>query len=745
VAATPGDPRDDDAVAINAAMQAAMDHIESHSFDDRTFTFQQLIYLPPGTYHLESPVVAPLFHYHSTVIHPTWRANIERLIWLYGEGTDRTVLELKSAQEAGIFGSARNPLPVVQLAPYTYGPEGEGNWNSQLWATGFSIVVPRDQPHAIGLSYGCANIGGIRNLCIRAEGDAGHTGLALVQYNNGPAWIEHVRVEGFDTGIEISDGWGEIFGLSDIEIVNQNRGGVGISLADKQIALENLTIREDRKDVLPIRLFDDTACNSPYGGAPHLILLHAEITCTDAAIVPAILIDKGHSYIRDLRTSGYGEDMILDHGTSRFFPGGRIENEYISVHGHTPQEKDNVAVAIHAPGESISLPVEPAPEIDPGVFSLFSKGDYMVVDQVWLESDPPKVSTSWVIVDPTASDDDTQLLQAALNSGARYVGISNSEPLTISETIVINGGPGKNVELLFGYMSEIYVSEEISLRKSPDIPNDQTLLQIETGNEEELFIKGLRVTAEGGFTSCDYLLFLNNSSKTVIFEDICCEEAPRHYRNGRAARGGKVFFENVEFVYDGIFHDDLVVFEDQRVWARQLNVESPLYPAPVEYAGKMYSKKTTRSKVLNRGSELWVLLQKLGEHNGIFVQTEQGGKTEMLSVYFNPARVNTDPKITHFLVKDPGSEFSMVGQERIRTGFDENGIATSPLPHGNKFGVYITGEGMKTIKATSLPTYLTYEGTDPFTDTDSTRYDQRNHFRVAGMLRVAIPGSIERH
>ena len=123
-----------------------------------------------------------------------------------------------------------------------------------------------------------------------------------------------------------------------------------------------------------------------------------------------------------------------------------------------------------------------------------------------------------------------------------------------------------------------------------------------------------------------------------------------------------------------------------------------------------------------------------------FVQTEAGGRTEMLSVYYNQARTgfsSTTPEATNFLVKDAGSEFSMVGQERIRTTWDEKGIATRALPHGNRFGVMELNGIRTVVEGTSIPTYLEYEGFDPFTDSDYKLYEKQNHFRVGSLIRVA--------
>jgi hypothetical protein len=113
----------------------------------------------------------------------------------------------------------------------------------------------------------------------------------------------------------------------------------------------------------------------------------------------------------------------------------------------------------------------------------------------------------------------------------------------------------------------------------------------------------------------------------------------------------------------------------------------------------------------------------------------------MLSVYYNQARTGfsfSTPEATNFLVKGDGSEFSMVGQERIRTSLDADGNADRPLPHGNRFGVLEYDDSLVVIQGTSLPTYLKYEGVDPFNDTDYELYNKKNHFRVGGLIRVAI-------
>lgn len=734
VPATPDDPSDDDAPAINAAMKAAVEYLQQQRREERSHTAQQLIHLPAGTYHLASPVVFPKVD------------NFEGYVWLLGAGENQTILRLKSAGEGGLLGSFDHPQPVLQVAQYTLGRENPGNENYQLFVTDLSIVVPEDQPHAVGLSFGAANLGAVRNVTVKAEGEGGHTGFALMQFNSGPGWIEHLTVEGFTTGVEITDGWGECYAFSDILIRNQRPGGVGLSVADKQLAFENLTIVQQHGDVQPVRLWDDAGFNAEFGGYPQFVCLNANISTSASDPLPPIHISRGHIYLRNLVTSGFGSVLINDHGNERVFSDGMIPGEYVSVHGRMQGEEENVVVTINAPEVSLGLPAPSAPEIDPGVFQEWAQDNFEVIRQQDLRGGKLETDKAWLILDPSGAEDDTELLQAAMSSGARYIGLLNTEPFTVSDTIHINTGTSKSVELIFGYMSEIHVTPRFSQRVSRDVPHDEVLFFLGSGSSDRLVFRGLRISAHDSTTgigneshSADFLVFQNNSSQTVVFEDIRCKAAPRHYRNAGDSIGRDVYFENVEFAYNGIFHDVLTRFDRQHVWARQFNVESPIRPYPVRYRGRTYSQYSIRDRMWNDGGELWIFSQKTGEHNGVFIKTSGGGRTELLSVYFNSARTNhfpVAPDATNFVVDGLDSEFSMVGQERIRTYYAYDGVATQRLPHGNRFGVLVVEGEEKVLAGTALPTYLKHPGVDPFRASDYEQYDHRNHGRVAGLVRV---------
>ncbi|MFR9582333.1 MAG: glycosyl hydrolase family 28-related protein [Rikenellaceae bacterium] len=736
IAATADDDSDDDAIAINAAIAKAQELLSQESNE---WNFQQIIYVPAGRYHLRTPIIVPKI---IEVTRHRSRPTLNSMaIWLQGSGCKESTFEV--VKNGDVWGTPTKPTSVVQFAEYSLdGYISHGNHNFQLFASDFAIEIPDNLPYTVGISWGGANHGGVNNVNIRAGKNSGYTGLALTEYNNGPGLIRNMFIEGFNTGVEIHDGWGETYGLQNITCRNQCEGGTAFFIADKQITIEGLYSEQSSSTVLPIHLSDDKAgVNSSAGGFPHLILVGGKVSCSEPSSQPVVKIDCGHSYIRDLECIGYAKKGVVDHGVAR-----EITSEYVSIHGKTAEQRDNVAVSYNAPAESLRLPIKKAPKWDKkALFSLFDRGDYTTVDHTMLKDGALNVATSWVIVDPRKEDDDTQLLQAALNSGAKYVGLLNHEPLLLSAPIVVNGkGSPKKVELIFGHMTDIDVAESFYNRPDVDTPSTNTLFTLETGESETLFIDGIHFVDGSKMVDsyfADFTLFYNNAKQCVVFEDVRSKFANKSYLNGEQAYGEDVFFTNVEFAYNGVFCDVLVDVVNQNVWGRQFNIEGPITSLGEHiYQGKECSFYSEHPRLRNRGGNVWVILSKLGEHHGVFTQVEDGGKSEHLGVFFNICckaswihRVNAPNGV----VIGKGSELSLVGQERLRA-ISKTDPASSPIPHQNRFVEVINTDGeVKAIKGTELPTYLKIEGIDPFAATDYTDYKVHNLFRVCGVLRVA--------
>jgi hypothetical protein len=83
------------------------------------------------------------------------------------------------------------------------------------------------------------------------------------------------------------------------------------------------------------------------------------------------------------------------------------------------------------------------------------------------------------------------------------------------------------------------------------------------------------------------------------------------YSSGPSA--GSLYLEDVNFT-------SLAVQPGQQVYARQLNIESPI------------------TKITNQGGTLWILGLKT-ENTGSIIETTQNGNTELLGALIYPARV----------------------------------------------------------------------------------------------------------
>jgi hypothetical protein len=751
--AIPDDGKDD-TKAIQSAIAAAAAH-EKGSPQGKLYQ-QQIIYLPEGTYHISDTLACVMNNGNPSHIGKYEIPGSEGFQWIQGAGAGKTILQLRTAEEIGTFGSADNPKPVLQTSRYSYDRKQSGNSKFQLWVTDLSIVVPEDQPHAVGLSFGVANMGAVKRVHIQAEGDGGHTGLGLVQNNNGPGMVEDVRVDGFSTGMDINDPCGVCFYLKNIELLNQKPNGEGLVLSDKVTAIENLVVQQQHDSVTGVRLCG-TRSESIYDGVmAFLTLIDPKFHYTGAgkASVPAVRIEQGHLYMRGADFAGYGEQPIEDHGRLRPATSG----ELVLVHGHSKEEKPNVVVAMDgAPARSLHLPLKPTPEIPARAWERLKAGDYTIVSQENLKDGSLSVSTDWVVVKPDGSDteqlmtdwvivkpdgsDDTQLLQAALDSGARYIGLLNGTDFVVKETLHVNrpGTPG-NVELIYGHMSNVLLAGSTTRQPPYTKPNDYVSLHLHTGRHGQLLIHGLQLLQGGAqgsdWRAEDFQVIQNDAACTVAFVDIRAKAGPRAYRNGAAAEGQEVFFDNCEFAYYKAFPQELMVFKNQSVWGRNLNVEMPILDQEFKLPGlngetHRFIGASRVPRMVNDGGKLFTIGQKLGEHGGTFMQTRGGGQTELLSFYLNEKTSRyLEPSTEGSILRIEGADSacSMSGAERTRNAI---------FPHKNGFArLKMDGAEERLLPCTMFPTMEKFPGIDPFEDNDEQRYLKKATHRVFGLFRI---------
>lgn len=726
----------DDTKAIQAAIDAAAAHEKS---EKGRYYQQQVIYLPEGTYEISDTLACVMNNGNPAHIGRFEIPGSEGFQWIQGDGVGKSILRLRSAREVGMFGSEENPKPVLQTSRYSYDRKQSGNSKFQLWVTDLSIVVPEDQPYAVGLSYAVANMGAVKRVHIQAEGDGGHTGLALVQNNNGPGMIENVRVDGFKAGLDINDPCGVCFYLKNIQLVNQKPNGVGMVLSDKVIGVENLLVQQQHNSVTGVVLCA-TRSESLYDGVmAFLTLIDPKFHYTGAgkAVAPAIQIEQGHLYMRGADFAGYGKQAINDHGRLR----SATNNELVLVHGHSKEEKSNVVVAVDgAPAHSLNLPLKPTPEIPARAWERLKADDYTTVSQKDLKRGRLSVSTDWVIVKPSGSND-TQLLQAALDSDARYIGLLNGADFVVKETLHVNrpGSPG-NVELIYGHMSNLFLAGSITRQPPYTQPNDYVGLHLHAGQHEQLVISGLQLLSRApkgsNWQAEDFQVIQNDAACTVVLVDIRAKTGPRAYRNGLAAEGQEVFFDNCEFAYFKAFPQELMIFKNQSVWGRNLNVEMPILDREFNLPGlngetHRFLSASRVPRMVNDGGRVFTIGQKLGEHGGTFMQTREGGQTELLSFYLNEKTSRyLEPSTEGSILRIEGanSACSVSGAERTRNAI---------FPHKNGFArLKMDGAAERLLPCTMFPTMEKFPGIDPFEDNDEQRYLKKATHRVFGLFRI---------
>lgn len=314
-----------------------------------------------------------------------------------------------------------------------------------------------------------------------------------------------------------------------------------------------------------------------------LCLIEAKLTGRDgAAKVPAVInYNGGRAHLRDVKTTGYAR-AVGDVATPDFAAAYRVRGP-----DKPGSEGPDVAEYFShpptspfpsAPG-SLRLAVEETPEFPP---------------------DDPK---TWAVVDTFGADpdgkrDSTEAIQKALDSGAQTVFFPGH--YAVSRTLLVRG----NVKRVVGCGRWV----DYAGKAKPDF-------RVIDGTAKVVTVEHFS-HVNGGIE--------NASDRTLVLRSI----------GTRVASTGKgaLFLEDVA-------GDELVV-RDQKVWARQLNIEN----------------KGTH--LLAERCDLWVLGYKT-ERGGTLVETRGGGRTEVLGGF---SYTTTAGKLAPMFVNDNSSVFAFFGE-----------------------------------------------------------------------------------
>ena len=282
--------------------------------------------------------------------------------------------------------------------------------------------------------------------------------------------------------------------------------------------------------------------------------------------------------------------------------------------------------------------------------------------------------------DPTGRTDSSVAIQSAINSGATTVYFPTGV-YTITRTILVGG----RVRMLEGFNSSLNPSGEIFSHSQSPAP----LLRVDAG-PADVTLNHFRIGAYYPRPSPGVIFVEQDSGRPLVLRDSLIGVQPTTIAYQNTIRGtGDLFVENVAAM-------PWQILFPQKVFARQINPEG------------------NRTKITNKGGELWILGLKT-EGIGTNVETDEGGSTEVLggliypvwktpaesaSFVANDSHVSFIYAVSNYKSAASGSDFTVQVKE-TQLGIVKSLLSTS-LPArglGTIMALYSSGDPSKNPKS----------------------------------------------
>lgn len=414
--------------------------------------------------------------------------------------------------------------------------------NFRNFIRNLTINTGTNNEAAIGIQFMSNNMGSISNVDIVSGDGKGLIGLDL-GYNslNGPLFISKVRIDGFRTGIKSS---GSVNSQTLEHITLENQTEYGIHNSGQVFSIRKLNTVN-----VPVPVY-----NSGSGGV--LTLLEAHFSSGEGT-QPAI-INQGCLFARNVIGDNYS--LLVD---NRYGNGENVDSD-------TLMEYTSHNVFTQFPWtypRSLGLDIEETPEIP------------------W-ETDPEQ----WANVQeygaiPDDSNDDTEAIQSAINSGKTHVYFPYGS-YDVSGSLSLEG----NVKRMVGLESILTVGSQ----SEPVL-----ILGDSPGSPDTVEIQHLYVTPHNTTPAVD-----NRSQDRTLVVRYCKGFGGTHTGTG------KVFYEDVG---TGV-HKPIKFLggKGQKAWIRQLSNEP----------------RDGVTHFENKGATVWILGHKT-EMPGTLIETTEGGETEV--------------------------------------------------------------------------------------------------------------------
>jgi hypothetical protein len=288
------------------------------AISEHTDTFNQLIYLPNGTYRVTRPLEGK-----------TADGRYQFGMQLLGQSREKAVIRL--ADRCPGYQDPDKPRAVIVTAVRD-GLEGnEGYRNAVMNLT---VDTGAGNPGAVGIDYLAQGSGSIRDVTVRSGDGAGRTGISMTRAWPGPCMIRSVLVSGFDVGIAVAH---REYGVTLEHVTLEGQREAGLRCSENVVAARGLVSRN--------------ACPAVTGeGAPSMLVL-LDSRLAGGGPDAAAIVAKGAALVaRNVRTEGYGAAARVQGDTVP--PGTIVE----LIAGVPP-------LAGAAPARTLDLPVDEPPDV----------------------------------------------------------------------------------------------------------------------------------------------------------------------------------------------------------------------------------------------------------------------------------------------------------------------------------------------------------------------------------------------
>lgn len=292
-----------------AAIQKAIDEVRG---------IPDALYFPNGTYLVSDSVGIFNGKAHSR----------DRFLTYQGQSEAGTVIRLKD-NRPGFNDPAK---PKIVFSVY----EGQGTGDvMHSYVRNLTVDVGRGNPGAVGLRFMSNNSGAMDHVTIKSSDPkgAGRLGLDMRQGQNGPCFIQHVTVIGFDHGVET----GDTFSLVFEHVTLRNQNVLGFDNGNARTTLRNL------KSVNSVPALKN-------GRNGQMTLVEADLA-GGSQDNTAIINDSAQFFARDVKQRGYGH-LLKDAGGKAH--DGPALDEWFEGKGQS---------AFGADPKTLRLPIKETPDV----------------------------------------------------------------------------------------------------------------------------------------------------------------------------------------------------------------------------------------------------------------------------------------------------------------------------------------------------------------------------------------------